>query len=154
VKTVDVQIEVASSIDLATIMALERQCFTSEAFSRQQILYLLEDYNSISLTARVNGEIAGFIILQLDTDEEDGAVFGHIITLNVAAVFRRKGIAQKLLVRCEELLKLQGVFECRLEVRQANYGALKLYRQMGYVETGLLKKYYGKEHGLYFKKKF
>ena len=150
----DIQIEVASSIDLGAIVELERQCFTSEAFSVQQILYLLEECNSISLVARISGDIVGFVILQIDTDDYCGVVFGHIVTLNVAVVFRRMGVAKMLLAMCEELLKLHGIFECRLEVRQANYAALELYRQMGYVESGLLKRYYGKEHGLYFKKKF
>jgi ribosomal protein S18 acetylase RimI-like enzyme len=151
---VDIQIEGVSATDLEAIVELERQCFTSEAFSRQQISYLLKDCNSISLVARVNGDIMGFVILQLDTDDELGVVFGHIVTLNVAVVFRRRGVAKMLLVRCEELLKLQGIFECRLEVRKANYAALELYKQMGYVEVGLLKGYYGKEHGLYFRKQF
>ena len=150
----DIQIENASATDLGTIVELEKQCFTSEAFSRQQISYLLKDCNSISLVARVNGDIMGFVILQLDIDDASGVVFGHIVTLNVAVVFRRRGVAKMLLVRCEELLKLQGVFECRLEVRNANYAALELYKQMGYVEVGLLKGYYGKEHGLYFRKRF
>jgi ribosomal protein S18 acetylase RimI-like enzyme len=151
----DIEIVVASFEDLEAMMELERQCFTSEAFSRQQILYLLGDCNSISLVAKVNGgKVVGFVILQLETDETGQMVFGHIVTLNVAVVFRRMGVAQKLLLGCEVFLKLQGVFECRLEVRQDNYVALELYRQMGYVETALLKKYYGREHGLYFKKKF
>ncbi|MCL2172479.1 MAG: GNAT family N-acetyltransferase [Nitrososphaerota archaeon] len=156
----DIQISVALFEDLAAIVELERQCFMSEAFSRQQISYLLNDSNSISLVAKIkdNGDkekIVGFAILQLEKDHtETEMLVGHIVTLNVTVAFRRMGVAQKLLFTCEEKLRLQGVFECRLEVRQTNYAALKLYRQMGYEETGLLKKYYGKEHGLYFKKKF
>ena len=152
----DIQIEAAARGDLEDIVELERQCFLSEAFSRQQISYLLGDYNSISLVARNNddrnGGIVGFVILQLENDDERGGVFGHIVTLNVAAACRRMGVARELLFRCEELLRLHCVFECRLEVRQTNYVAVELYRQMGYVEVGLLKKYYVKEHGLYFKK--
>jgi len=148
----DIQVVVASIEDLEVLVELERECFLSEAFSRQQLSYLLRDDHAICLIARVNsGEVVGFVILQLERDLVDGGVFGHVVTLNVAVVFRRMGVAQRLLLGCEEVLKLQGVFECRLEVRQANYAALELYRQMGYVESGLLKKYYGKEHGLYFK---
>jgi ribosomal protein S18 acetylase RimI-like enzyme len=147
----------ASFEDLEAMVELERQCFTLEAFSRQQILCLLEDYNSTSLVAKIKGSgaVAGFVILQLEEDyKKEIEVFGHVITLNVAVAFRRMGVAQMLLGMCEENLKSQGVFECRLEVCQTNYAALELYRHMGYVETGLLKRYYGKEHGLYFKKKF
>jgi len=151
----DIQIETALLEDLEVMVELERQCFLSEAFSRQQISYLLGDYNSISLVARVKEDkegLVGFVILQLENEEEQKIVFGHIITLNVAVAFRRMGVARELLFRCEEILRLHGVFECHLEVRQTNYAAVELYRQLGYAELGLLKKYYGNEHGLYFKK--
>jgi ribosomal protein S18 acetylase RimI-like enzyme len=146
----DIQIKVASLKDLQDMVALEQQCFTSEAFSRQQFSYLLKACNSINLTAKVKGELVGFVILQLEN--QDNIVFGHIITLNVAALFRRLGIAQKLLSKCETMLKLHGITECRLEVRKTNSAALELYKQLGYVEIGLLEKYYGNEHGLYLKK--
>ncbi len=146
----DIRIEDASLKDLEQLVEIEKQCFTSEAFSRQQISYLLTDYNSISLIAKTNGKIAGFIILQLENQED--IIFGHIITLNVAVIFRRKGVAQKLLFDCEAILKSRGVTECRLEVRQDNSSALRLYRRLGYEEIGLLEGYYGKKHGLYLKK--
>ncbi|XHH10041.1 MAG: GNAT family N-acetyltransferase [Candidatus Bathyarchaeia archaeon] len=146
----DIIIKDASLKDLQEMVEIEKQCFTSEAFSRQQISYLLTDYNSISLSAKVNGSIAGFVILQLENS--DDTVFGHIITLNVAASYRRMGIAQRLLFETEKILRSQGVKECRLEVRQDNSAALKLYRQLGYVDIGLLEGYYGKKHGLYLKK--
>jgi ribosomal-protein-alanine N-acetyltransferase len=146
----DIRVEDASLKYLDKLFDIEKQCFTSEAFSRQQISYLLTDYNTVSLVAKVFGEIAGFVILQLEN--QDDTVFGHIITLNVAVNFRRKGVAQKLLFECESILKSRGVVECRLEVRQDNNAAIKLYKRLGYVEVGLLERYYGKKHGLYLKK--
>ena len=146
----EVKIEDASLKYLDKMVEIEKQCFTTEAFSRQQISYLLTDYNTISLIAKINSEIAGFIILQLET--LDDAVFGHIITLNVASNFRRLGVAQKMLQECEVLLKSRGISECRLEVRQDNHAAIKLYEHLGYVEVGMLEHYYGKKHGLYLKK--
>jgi ribosomal protein S18 acetylase RimI-like enzyme len=148
----DIHIDAASLKDLQAMVELEQQCFTSEAFSRQQLSYLLKAYNSINLTAKVNGELAGFVILQLENQEN--IVFGHIVTLNVAMLFRRIGVAQKLLSECEAMLKLHGVTECRLEVRKTNSAALNLYKQLGYIEVGVLEKYYDNEHGLYLKKTF
>lgn len=146
----DIQIEDASLKDLNEMFEIEKQCFTAEAFSRQQISYLLTDYNTISLAAKIDGKIAGFVILQLDM--QDDVVFGHIITLNVALEFRRMGVAQRLLLECENILKSRGVFECRLEVRQDNYAAIELYKRLGYEELSLLAGYYGNKHGLYLKK--
>ena len=146
----DIRIEDASLKYLDKMVEIEKQCFTSEAFSRQQISYLLADYNTISLVAKSNDEIAGFIILQLE--EQSDTEFGHIITLNVSSDFRRMGVAQKMLRECEVLLRTRGISECRLEVRQDNHAAIKLYKQLGYVEVGVLERYYGKKHGLYLKK--
>lgn len=147
----DIQLEDGSLRHLDELFEIEKQCFTSEAFSKQQISYLLTDFNSISLIAKVTGEIAGFVILQLEN--QDDTVFGHIITLNVASRYRRMGVAQRLLLECEVILKSRGVGECRLEVRQDNNAAVKLYGRLGYVAVGLLEGYYGKKHGLYLKKK-
>jgi len=146
----EIQIDDASLKYLDKLVQIEKQCFTSEAFSRQQISYLLTDFNTISLVAKVNGEIAGFVILQLEN--QDTVVFGHIITLNVAESYRKKGVAQRLLSECEDILKSRGVLECRLEVRQDNVAAINLYKRLGYVELGLLEGYYGRKHGLYLKK--
>ncbi len=146
----EIRIEDASLKYLDKMVEIEKQCFTSEAFSRQQISYLLTDYNTISLVAKINSELAGFIILQLEN--QDDTVFGHIITLNVATDFRRLGVAQKMLAESENLLRSRGISECRLEVRQDNHVAIKLYKQLGYSEVGMLEHYYGKKHGLYLKK--
>jgi [ribosomal protein S18]-alanine N-acetyltransferase len=145
-----VKIETATTRNLNELYAIEQQCFDEEAFSRQQINYLLSDYNTISLLAKVEDLTAGFVIAHLEID--DSTVFGHIITLNVASAFRRKGIAQALLGEVESMLKLKGISECRLEVRENNSAALKLYRKLGYLEIGKLEHYYGKGHGLYLKK--
>lgn len=146
----DIKIEDASLTHLDRLFEIEQQCFTKEAFSRQQISYLITDYNTINLVAKINNEIVGFTILQLES--EDDSTFGHIITLNVASNFRRKGVAQKLLQEMESILKSRGITECRLEVRQDNAVAIKLYENLGYKEISVLDRYYGKAHGLYLKK--
>lgn len=146
----DIKIEDASLTHLDRLFEIEQQCFTKEAFSRQQISYLITDYNTINLVAKINNEIVGFTILQLES--EDYSTFGHIITLNVASNFRRKGVAQKLLQEMESILKSRGITECRLEVRQDNAVAIKLYENLGYKEISVLDRYYGKAHGLYLKK--
>jgi ribosomal-protein-alanine acetyltransferase len=146
----DILVDDASLNDLGEMFEIEKECFTVEAFSRQQISYLLKDFNSISLVAKIDGKIAGFVILQLDS--VGSVVFGHIITLNVAVKFRRMGVAQRLLLECEDVLRSRGVVECHLEVRQDNAAAIGLYKRLGYEEIGLLEGYYGKKHGLYLKK--
>jgi [ribosomal protein S18]-alanine N-acetyltransferase len=146
-----VKIETATTQNLNELYLIEKQCFDEEAFSKQQINYLLSDYNTISLLAKVEDATAGFVIAHLEVDD-DADAFGHIITLNVASAFRRKGVAQALLGEIESMLRQKGISECRLEVRENNAAALELYKKLGYLEIGKLAHYYGKAHGLYLKK--
>jgi [ribosomal protein S18]-alanine N-acetyltransferase len=143
------KIETATSKLLDTLYRIEEQCFNEEAFSKRQIAYLLTDYNTIALAAKANNEVVGFIIAQVETGEIE---FGHIITLNVAPNYRRKMVASKMLGDMEELLRQRGIRECRLEVREDNTAAIKLYHKLGYQTIGKLECYYGKKHGLYLKK--
>jgi ribosomal-protein-alanine acetyltransferase len=129
---------------------IEKQCFQREAFTKQQIAYLLTEYNAIGLAARVNSEIAGFAIARVDIGRNTS--FGHILTVDIAPAYRRKGIAQKLLQEIETIFREKGIKECHLEVREDNVAALNLYQKLGYKKVGKLEKYYGEAHGLYLQK--
>ena len=135
---------------LDKLYQIEKQCFKQEAFSKQQISYLLLDYNAISFAAYVDGELAGFIIGRIDVEENQLA--GHILTIDVVPEQRRKGIAQKLLREVEDAAKQHGAKECRLEVREDNSSALSLYQKLGYQKIAKLENYYPTAHGLYLKK--
>ena len=145
-----IKIEDASVKFLDKFYEIEKQCFEREAFTKQQIAYLLTDYNAIGLVARVNGEIAGFVIGRIDV--ERNMPFGHILTVDIEPFHRRKGIAQKLLHEIEAIFIERGIKECRLEVREDNVAASNLYQKLGYKKVGKLEKYYGDVHGLYLKK--
>jgi ribosomal-protein-alanine acetyltransferase len=146
----EIKVEDASVKFLDKFYEIEKQCFQREAFTKQQIAYLLTEYNAIGLAARVNREIAGFAIARVDIGRN--ASFGHILTVDIAPAYRRKGIAQKLLHEIETIFREKGIKECRLEVREDNVAALNLYQKLGYKKVGKLEKYYGKAHGLYLQK--
>ena len=146
----EIKIETATIKLLDKLYQIEEQCFDQEAFTKRQIAYLLTDYNTIALVAKANTDIAGFIIVQVEI--ENDTLFGHIITVNVAPSYRRKGIARKLLEEIEDIFKQKGISECHLEVREDNNAALKLYQSLGYQKIGKLERYYGKTHGLCLKK--
>jgi len=145
-----IKIEYASIRLLDKLYEIEKQCFGQEAFTKQQLTYLFTTYNAIGLAARVNSDIAGFAIARLGIGRNIS--FGHILTVDIAPAYRRKGIAQKLLQEIEAIFREKGIEECRLEVREDNVAALNLYQKLGYKKVGKLKKYYGKAHGLYLQK--
>ena len=146
----EIRIETASVKLLDKLFKIEEQCFDEEAFTKRQIAYLLSDYNTIALAAKADSEIAGFILAQIEI--ENDTLFGHIITINVVPAFRKKGIGRKMLQEIEDTFKQKGITECQLEVREDNKAALKLYQNSGYQKIGRLEKYYGKTHGLYLTK--
>jgi ribosomal-protein-alanine acetyltransferase len=146
----EVKIETASLKLLDQLFKIEEKCFDQEAFSKRQIAYLLTDYNTIALAAKADNDIVGFIIAQVEVEEN--TEFGHIITINVTPNFRRQKIATRMLRELENLLKQKSINECRLEVREDNHAAIKLYHTLGYQTVGKLERYYGTKHGLYLKK--
>jgi ribosomal-protein-alanine N-acetyltransferase len=145
----EIKIETATIKSLDELYKIEQQCFDEEAFSKQQINYLLTDYNTIALLAKVSFEIAGFIIAEIESQENQ---YAHIVTLNVAPNYRHKGVATKLLQELETLCRERCLGDCCLEVREDNHAAIKLYHKLSYQTMSKLQKYYGKKHGLYLKK--
>ena len=146
----EITIETGSIRQLETLVKIEAQCFDQEAFSRQQIAYLLTDYNTITLIAKSQGDTAGFIIAQIEGQKSN--LYGHIITINVLPSFRRNRIGTKMLREIEIILKQKGITECHLEAREDNLAALELYQKTGYKKISLLYNYYGDKHGVSFKK--
>jgi ribosomal-protein-alanine acetyltransferase len=145
-----VTVQDASVKYLDRLYEIEKECFVEEAFTKRQIAQLLTDYNSISLIARENGEIVGFIVGMMYPDRK--AVNGHILTIDVSPSHRRKGIGQMLLQEMESIFAQKGVQACLLEVREDNIAAISLYHKSGYKEIGRLENYYGNAHGIYLKK--
>jgi ribosomal-protein-alanine acetyltransferase len=146
----NIKIETATIKVLDRLYQIEKQSFHQEAFTKQQIGYLLTDYNAISLVARVNGEVVGFAIGRMDATM--GTPYGHILTLETLSSYRQRGVAQKLLRELEALFSEKGAVESRLEVREDNAAAISLYQKLGYQSIGKLERYYDDANGLYFKK--
>jgi len=132
---------------LGRLFEIEKQSFKEEAFSKPQVAYLLEDLASISLVARVDEGITGFVIGRLELSTE--GVAGHVMTIEVVPDFRRRGIATLLMLEIESRFRKRGAVESKLEVREENAAARGLYRKLEYVETASLIGYYGLTHGLY-----
>jgi len=106
-------------------------CWTRERIERQ-----LRNADSVVLTARLGGHIAGFAIMQYG---EDAA---HLNLLAVELGHRRHGIGRALVGWLEETARVAGTFAIRLEVRATNEGARAFYAALGYRETGWVRGYY------------
>ena len=133
--------------DLDALHEIEKECFTIEAFPKEQIARLLGHPDTISLGAWLNQKVAGFIIGSIKELEETRG--GHILTLDIAVKHRRRGIGLRLLMELERVLVAKGVEMCYLEVDIDNVAARELYRKQGYAEVEALRDYYHKgSHGV------
>jgi len=97
--------------------------------------------------------LRGFSLARLAADEAE------ILTIAVAAPFRRRGVGKALLQGQCAQLAASGVRRLFLEVEQANAAALALYASLGFAQVGARPGYYKRPaqesgHALIMKKTF
>jgi ribosomal-protein-alanine acetyltransferase len=124
---------------LDEVWRLDHRCFVDgEAYSRATFEYLLTAPECVSYRAVTpGGTMVGFIVGLVEPDHT-----GHITTLGVAPEHRRRGIARQMLAKVEHGFSRRDVRIVRLEVRSINNGAQQLYRELGYMVTQRLPRYY------------
>ena len=129
------KLEQSSEVEVcAQMMASSEPWITLRRNYEESIKTLTVPSKEVYL-AIANGEIAGFIILNMQ-----GAFIGYIQTVCVAPEWRSKGIGTKLLIFAEEriLRETPNVFMC---VSSFNQKAQRLYHRLGYEVVGELKDY-------------
>ncbi len=124
---------------LDEVWRLDQRCFVDgEAYSRDTFEYLLTAPECVSYRAVTQGGMmVGFIVGLIEPDHT-----GHVTTLGVAPEYRRRGIARQMLEKVEDGFRRRDVRIIRLEVRSINNGAQQLYRDLGYIVTQRLPRYY------------
>lgn len=124
--------EIVYSIDVDILVELERRCFPLSAYTRVQLLEMLEDKQRYKvLGVRKNEVIASYIIV-FDNSEEL-----EIMKIGTLPEYRRDGFGTILLKEIEKLKK-----KILLEVRESNQGAREFYKKFGFIEIGKRKNYY------------
>jgi [ribosomal protein S18]-alanine N-acetyltransferase len=133
----DVRPMTVSQLD--EVWRLDQRCFVDgEAYSRDTFEYLLTASESVSYRAVTQGgTMVGFIVGLVEPDHT-----GHVTTIGVSPEHRRRGIARRLMDKVEDGFRRRSVRMVRLEVRSVNVGAQQLYRDLGYIVTQRLPRYY------------
>src|SRR5690606_20819318 len=86
----------------------------------------IDDPETMVLVASLDGELAGFAIMQF------GELDAHLFLLAVAPHLRRTGIGRSLLEWLEKSCRTAGIRNIRLEVRWGNRAARFFYLDHGY----------------------
>ena len=123
--------------DLDSIIKIESTCFTANAWSEDDFLYLINEKSDavryINVVAEENGEIAAYLAAVTIADEM------NVDSVAVKPEYRRKGVASKIIDFAISEAKASVI---TLEVRESNLPAISLYRSLGFEQTGMRKNYY------------
>ncbi len=112
---------------------LEAACFP-DPWSRESLAEGLGAGRLFCLLAEQAGQPTGYCLAQLVLDE------GELLRIGVAPSARRRGIGRALLR--ELWSQCPQIASWYLEVREGNLPAVSLYRQAGFVPSGIRKNYY------------
>lgn len=133
--------------DLEAMFKLDEACFAEEfRFDRESMQEFAEERNALVRVAeKGRGEIVGFVIVHIER-----VITGwraYVVTLDVAAEYRQRGVASRLMREVEACAMVTGVRWMQLHVFTGNEGAIRFYERMGYERIRLEEGFYG-ESGL------
>jgi [ribosomal protein S18]-alanine N-acetyltransferase len=135
----DYSLELARIADAPRLAVMSHELVESglrPAWSSSRITWHIRHPESVVLTARRQGEVAGFAIMRYGDD------VAHLNLLAVDPAHRRRGIARQLITWLEESASTAGTFIIGLELRATNDSALAFYTSLGYRELGRVPGYY------------
>lgn len=114
--------------DLPALVALERRAFTTDHLSLRQYRHHLANPRALVLTAVDAGGLLGKAVVFF----RKGSDIARLYSIAVDDAARGRGIAKALLHAVERGARTRGCARLRLEVRQDNPGAIRLYEKLGY----------------------
>ena len=144
-----IRYELMNEAHVAQIAQLEKRCF-SDPWSENSIRSELTGCLSLWVVALDGDTVAGYIGSQSVLGESD------MMNVAVAPEYRRRGIAQALILELIRRLSQQGNRSLMLEVRASNTPAITMYRKLGFAQVGRRPNYYRnpKEDALILRKEW
>jgi ribosomal-protein-alanine acetyltransferase len=124
--------------DLDRLVQIENRSFTTDRFSRRTFRYLLTRANAVTLVAEADGRIIGYATVLFHR----GTFLARLYSLAVDPACRSLGVGSKLIEAAERLALAHDCVTLRLEVRQDNLSAIRLYQQHGYKPQETVPDYY------------
>jgi len=123
--------------DFAALYKLDQGCFPPGiAYSKTMLRYFLSQPGAECLVAVDGAKIVGFIL------SEENPPLAHIVTLDVAELYRRHGVGTELLQENEAHLAFRGVRTVLLETATSNDAGIAFWEGHGYRKEAVLKNYY------------
>ena len=133
-----IRLEEMSPSHLDGMLAVEKACFPSDAWTRTMFEKELDNRISVYYVAvdTDTGDVAGYAGVWMMVD------VGNITNVAVAPALRRQGIGRYLVDAVVTACRRYGMECVTLEVRAGNLAAQRLYETCGFVRVGIRKGYY------------
>ena len=135
----DYSFELASTRDAGAIASLSRRLIEAglpPAWPADRVLCHIKRTDSVVVTARIHGLLAGFAIMQF------GDTHAHLNLLAVESTYQRRGLGRQLMNWLHESALVAGTFDVGLELRANNLEARRFYEALGYRAGLLMRGYY------------
>jgi len=129
--------------DLDAMFRLDETCFTEEfRFDRESMREFAEERDAIVRVAETaDGEMVGFVIVHVERVAMGWRAY--VVTLDVAAEWRQKGLGRRLMREAEACAVTAGVRWMQLHVFTGNAGAIRFYERLGYEQIRVQRRFYG-----------
>ena len=136
-----IQLRDGIGADADRLFELDRICFDAGvAYSLREFRWLLRSSKTLCILAEDDGDLAGFAVAQESVIHKSRG--GHIVTIDVAPAFRRRGVGRLLMEQIEERMKATGAGWLQLEVAVSNSIASEFYGGLGFAAVGRIPNYY------------
>ena len=131
-------IRVASLADIEGLLALEAEFPEEDRFDRRTWCRLMAGQSRVLVYVEADGAICGGCVLLHSRRTR----IARLYSVSVAHRARGAGIGGALIEACEACAAGLGKERMRLEVRQSNCSAIRLYQRAGYRVIASLESYY------------
>lgn len=128
----------ATPADLDALVALERAAFTTDHLSRRQYRRHLRSTSAVVLAASMRSMLCGKAVVFFRHNSD----IARLYSIAVAEGARGRGLGERLLQAAEAVSRRHGSRRMRLEVRQDNDAAMRLYERRGYRRFGAYRGFY------------
>ncbi len=133
-----VNIRLADATDLNGLVDLEMRCFAGDRLSRRNFKYMITKAHGQLWVAEDDAGLLGYVLILFHR----GTSLSRLYSIAVDARAQGKGLADSLMEKAEEAAKNEGCVYMRLEVREDNLRAIRLYERRGYRYFGRIEGYY------------
>ncbi len=133
-----ISIRPAALKDIGALVGLENRSFEADRISRRSFRALIERPTAAAIVAEADGKLAGYAMVLF----RDGTAVARLYSIAVDPLAAPKGTGAVLLNAAETEAFAHDRITMRLEVREDNARAIRLYEGAGYRRIGKYHDYY------------